>query len=145
MFKHNLFYDKFLVFAITWHLSSSVCRPKLKNKSSCRKPLGQFKSKGGLNHPKGVCFFIGWYCQTSNMAGRSWSYGSWIYNYLCNQCPSPQTLSSNPAQVRHTQYNIMWSSLSATCGRPVVFYTNKTDWHETILLKVALNTTILAL
>jgi len=20
---------------------------------------------------------------------RSWSYGSWIYNYLCNQCLSP--------------------------------------------------------
>jgi len=22
----------------------------------------------------------------------SWSYGSWIYNYICNQCLSPQTL-----------------------------------------------------
>ena len=22
----------------------------------------------------------------------SWSYGSWIYNYLCNQCPSPLKL-----------------------------------------------------
>jgi len=22
----------------------------------------------------------------------SWSYGSWIYNYLCNQCLTPQTL-----------------------------------------------------
>ena len=22
----------------------------------------------------------------------SWSYGSWIYNYLCNQCPSPLAL-----------------------------------------------------
>jgi len=22
----------------------------------------------------------------------SWSYGSWIYNYLCNQCLSPLTL-----------------------------------------------------
>jgi len=21
--------------------------------------------------------------------GPSWSYGSWIYNYLCNQCSSP--------------------------------------------------------
>jgi len=21
--------------------------------------------------------------------GPSWSYGSWIYNYLCNQCLSP--------------------------------------------------------
>ena len=24
--------------------------------------------------------------------GPSWSYGSWIYNYLCNQCLSPLTL-----------------------------------------------------
>jgi hypothetical protein len=24
--------------------------------------------------------------------GQSWSYGSWIYNYLCNQCLSPLTL-----------------------------------------------------
>ena len=24
----------------------------------------------------------------------SWSYGSWIYNYLCNQCLSPLTLCS---------------------------------------------------
>ena len=23
---------------------------------------------------------------------RSWSYDSWIYNYLCNQCPSPLQL-----------------------------------------------------
>jgi len=22
----------------------------------------------------------------------SWSYGSWIYNYLCDQCLSPPTL-----------------------------------------------------
>ena len=25
-------------------------------------------------------------------SGPSWSYGSWIYNYLCNQCLSPLTL-----------------------------------------------------
>jgi hypothetical protein len=24
--------------------------------------------------------------------GLSWSYDSWIYNYLCNQCLSPPTL-----------------------------------------------------
>ena len=26
----------------------------------------------------------------------SWLYGSWIYNYLCNQCLSPLVVSSNP-------------------------------------------------
>jgi hypothetical protein len=30
--------------------------------------------------------------------GSSWalSYGSWIYNYLCNQCLSTKVMSSNP-------------------------------------------------
>ena len=39
-------------------------------------------------------------------------------------------------------YNIMWSSLSVTCNRLVVFSTNKTDSQDRteILLKVALNT-----
>ena len=29
--------------------------------------------------------------------GTSWSlsYGSWIYNYLCNQCLSPQKIASS--------------------------------------------------
>jgi len=39
----------------------------------------------------------------------SWSYGSWSYNYLCNQCLSPLTLW---VQIQHmvmcTGYNIMW-------------------------------------
>jgi hypothetical protein len=80
---------------------------------------------------------------------RSWSYGSWIYYYLCNQCLSPLTL-----RVRillwwgvHI-YNIMWKSLSVTCGRSVVSpgtpvsSTNKNDHHDKneILLKVTLNT-----
>ena len=47
-----------------------------------------------------------------------WLYGSWIYNYLCNQCLSSLTL--NLPQARCTQY-IMWSSLIGTCGRLVVF------------------------
>ena len=40
------------------------------------------------------------------------SYGSWIYNYLCNQCLSPCTniVSSNPTGARciRTCYSIMW-------------------------------------
>jgi len=39
----------------------------------------------------------------------SWQYGSWIYNYLCNQCLSPLTLSVwIQLMVRCTWYNIMW-------------------------------------
>jgi hypothetical protein len=54
----------------------------------------------------------------------SWSlsYGSWIYSYLCNQVSiTTNIVSSNPAQERCTRYNIMWESLSVTCGRSVVF------------------------
>ena len=39
----------------------------------------------------------------------SWSYGSWIYNYLCNQCLSPLKLCVQiPLMARCTRYNIMW-------------------------------------
>jgi len=35
----------------------------------------------------------------------SWSYGSWIYNYLCNQCLSPLMLwVRTPFMVRCTLY-----------------------------------------
>ena len=44
----------------------------------------------------------------------------------------------NPAQVRCTWYNIMWSNLPVTCDRSVVFYTNKTDHHD--LAEILLNT-----
>jgi hypothetical protein len=79
----------------------------------------------------------------------SGSYGSWIYNYLCNQCISPLTLCSNPAQARCIRYNIMWYSLSVTSYRSVVFSWYSCFFHEenwpprynwNILMKVALNT-----
>ena len=39
----------------------------------------------------------------------SWSYGSWIYNYLCNQCLSPLKLwVQTPFIVTYTWYIIMW-------------------------------------
>jgi len=50
----------------------------------------------------------------------SWSYGSWIYNYLYNQCLSPLKLRvRTPFMTRGTRYNII--CLSVTCDRPVVF------------------------
>ena len=52
----------------------------------------------------------------------SWSYGSWIYCYLINQCLSPLTLwVRTPFMQMCTRYNIMWQSLSVTCNRSVVF------------------------
>ena len=39
----------------------------------------------------------------------SWSYGCWIYNYLCNQClPSLSMWVRIPLWGRCTRYNIMW-------------------------------------
>ena len=39
----------------------------------------------------------------------SWSYGSWIHNYLCNQCLSPLKLwVRTPFMARCTRYNILW-------------------------------------
>ena len=81
----------------------------------------------------------------------SWSHGSWIYNYLYNQCLSPLKLwIRTPLKERCTRYNIMWWSLSVTCDSSVFFSgysslvssTNKTDRHDIteILLKVAINT-----
>ena len=79
----------------------------------------------------------------------SWSYGSWIYNYLYNQCLSPLTLWVKiPLTARCTRYNNMWWSLSVTCDRSVIFSgtpdssTSKTESHDIneILWKVALNT-----
>jgi len=48
---------------------------------------------------------------SSNFLGSFWPwlYGSWIYNYLCNQCLSPLKLWVwIPFMVRCTLYNIMW-------------------------------------
>jgi hypothetical protein len=49
--------------------------------------------------------FIGW----GNRSGavRSWSFCSWIYNYLCKQCLSPLKWVRTPFMARFTRYNIM--------------------------------------
>ena len=65
----------------------------------------------------------------------SWSYGSWIYNYLCNQCLSPLMM-----RVRIS----IWSRCTTLCDKvcqwlatglwfspgPLVSSTNKTDRHD---------------
>jgi len=70
-----------------------------------------------------------------------WSYGSWIYNYLCNRCPSPLMLWLRllPRARCTTLCDKVCQWLAA--GRlfslgPPVSTTNKTE----ILWKVALNT-----
>jgi hypothetical protein len=91
---------------------------------------------------------LNWYRMLCSSRGLSWpwSYGSWINNYLCNQWLSPLNLWCRISiMTRCTRYNIMWISLSLTCGRSVVFSWYSGFHHNItqILLKVALNTLIL--
>ena len=48
----------------------------------------------------------------------SWSYGSWIYNYLCSQCLSPLMLW---VRTPFMMAMCIWYSLSVICDRSVVF------------------------
>jgi hypothetical protein len=50
------------------------------------------------------------------------SYGSWIYNYLCDQCLSYLKLWVRiPLKAKCTRYSFMWSSFSVTCCRSLIF------------------------
>ena len=52
----------------------------------------------------------------------SWSYGSWIYNYMWNQCLSPLTLCVRITfMARCTRYSTRWYSLSLACDSLLVF------------------------
>ena len=76
-----------------------------------------------------------------------WSYGSWIYNNICDQCLSPLMLWVRISiRMRCTTFcdtvcqwlaTGQWFSLG-----PLVYSTNKTDRYDIaeILLKVALST-----
>ena len=80
----------------------------------------------------------------------SWSYGSWTYNYLCNQLLSPLKLwvLIRSWRDRCTRYNIIWLRCQwLVTGRwffpsSLVSSTNKTDCYNIakILSKVTLNT-----
>ena len=84
----------------------------------------------------------------------SWSYGSWIYNYLCNQGLSALMLWVRIALrwgvIDPTLCDKVCQRLAAgwwfSLGTPVSS-TNKTERHDIteILLKVALNTITLSL
>ena len=77
--------------------------------------------------------------------GASWSrsYGSWIYNYICNQCQSPQMLWIRiPLMTRCIRYNIICQLHAVGWWFTPVSCSNKIDRHKIteILLKVPLNT-----
>jgi hypothetical protein len=76
---------------------------------------------------------------------RPWSYGSWIYNYLCNQCLTPLMLWVRILIRARCTTSCDKVSQWLTTGRwfspgPPVSSTNETDRHDIteILLKVAL-------
>ena len=79
----------------------------------------------------------------------SWSYGSWIYNYLCNQCLSPLTLwvwiplMASVLDTTLCDKVCQWLAAGQgfSPGNPVSSI-NRTDRHDIteILLKVVLNT-----
>jgi len=84
----------------------------------------------------------------------SWSYGSWIYNYLCNQCLSPLTLWVWTPLRRSILDTTLYDKVCQWLAPGRLFSpgtrvssTNKTDGHDIteILLKVALNTITLTL
>jgi hypothetical protein len=94
-----------------------------------------------------VCYSENLPCYVNNFRyeGPSWSWsnGSWIYNYLCNQCLSPQMLWVR-ISIR-TRCTTLCDKVSQrlVTGRwfspgPRVSSTNKTDRHDItkILLKV---------
>ena len=68
----------------------------------------------------------------------SWSYGSWIYNYLYNQCLSPLMLW---VRTLHRQGTTLCDKVCLWLPSTPVSSTNKIDCHgiTEILLKVALN------
>ena len=51
-----------------------------------------------------------------------WWHDSWIYNYLCNQCLSPQTLWVRIPLMRVYSIQHIVISLSGTCNRSVFFF-----------------------
>jgi hypothetical protein len=61
----------------------------------------------------------------------SWSYCSWIYNYLWSQYLSPLKLCVwIPLVEKCTRYNIMWSNLSVTYDRSVVYSGYSSFFHQ---------------
>jgi hypothetical protein len=97
--------------------------------------------------------YIDWFSVAFHPAANrgpwwSWSYGSWIYNYMCNQCLSPQAWVRIPVRLGvldTTLCDNVCQWLASDRWFSPVFSTNKTDRHDTteILFKVVLSIIIL--
>jgi len=71
---HNVYQVRIQILVVNWNNLGS-----LNNKTEI------ILAVNALNQQS--CF-----CQHFNKMSWSWSYGSWNYNYLCNQCLSPLTV-----------------------------------------------------
>jgi hypothetical protein len=78
----------------------------------------------------------------------SWSYGSWIYNHICNQCLSPQTFESRSGEVYSIQHYILIDWVWGLCTFivpkvPTIFRGNAEDnsWYrgdnESVITRIA--------
>ena len=153
----------------------SICGRLLQSRHSCDS-IYWFKKKRIL-HPKVIftsilfyfkicisfqCYWINkddirvpnTFTHSQIVLGPSWSssYGSWNYNYLCNQYLSPLKLYVHVKMYSIQHYVIKFVSDLRQVGgfRRVLMFPppiKKTDRHEItyILLKVALNTITLTL
>ena len=90
---------------------------------------------------------IFWFRTNQSLQGPScpWSYGSWIYNYICNRCLSPLIWVGLPLRAKSTTCDKICQWLAAGRWFSPGFLdssTNKTGCHDIteILLKVVLNT-----
>ena len=105
----------------------------------------RYMVKSDVNHQNIIKTY---FKQSMVVPSWSWSYGSWIYNYLCNQYLSPLAfwvrtllrwgvLDTTLCEIYQWFVAGQWFS----SGTPVSS-SNKTDHHDIteILLKVALNT-----
>jgi hypothetical protein len=88
---------------------------------------------------------------SNNLKGLSWSYGSWIYNYLCNhdQCLSPLTLWVRILLTLTLCDKVSQGLVAGRWFSPgnLLSPTNKTGRHHIteILMEVALNNLTLTL
>ena len=65
------------------------------------------KQRNNINNFNTSCMYHGPVSLHDNIRAVMVVYGSWIYNYLCNQVLSPLIASSIPLMAMCTRYNIM--------------------------------------
>ena len=103
--------EPFYIFIDRFILVYSVPGPMLSwDNDTCRRPWVKEKTSLTVFIPVShiLTFHFNTWChktdESCDVSMWSWSYGSWFYNYLCNQCISPLTLW-------------VWIALMTRCAR----------------------------